>query len=172
MGPSASVAGEPLRERRPTFPIQHYEDAHMTPRSTGAKSLRTIEPRRVHYEDDTPRHSHPQIETRSTYNQETRTPSTSSITTVTQSGSVSPIQTPNVMPDGGGSMMGATTHQEKSMDITTSGNDIYYGEYPDFVLPLPGQPRISDIFMGNSNLRSDAGSPYEYIEDKLSKEDV
>ena len=119
--------------------------------------------RRVHYEDDTPRHSHPQIETRSTYNQVTRTPSTSSVTTVTQSGSVSPIQSPNVMPDGGGPMMGTTTHQEESMDITTSGNDIYYGEYPDFVLPLPGQPRISDVFMGNSNLRSDASSPMSIL---------
>ena len=77
----------------------------MTPRGTGAEGLRTIEPRRVHYEDDTPRCSHPQIETRPTYNQETRTPSTSSITTVTQSGGVSPTQTPNVMPDGGGPMM-------------------------------------------------------------------
>ena len=142
----------------PTLPIQHYEDDHMTPRGTGAEGSRTIEPRRVHYEDDTPRCSHPQIETRPTINQETRTPSTSSLTTVTQSGSVSPTQTPNVMPDGGGPMMGATTHQEESMDITTSGNDIYYGEYPDFVLPLPGQPCISDVFMGNSNLRSDAGS--------------
>ena len=115
-------------------------------------------PRRVHYEDDTPRHSHPQIETRPTCNQETRTPSTPSITTVTQSGSIIPTQTPNVTADGDGPMMGATTHQEESVDITTTGNDIYYGEYPDFVLPLPGQPRISDVFMGNSNLCSDSGS--------------
>ena len=154
MGPSASVAGAPLQERRPTFPIQHYEDAHMTPKGMGAQGLRTIEPRRVHYGDDTLRHSHPQIETRPTCNQETRTTSTPSITTVTQSGSVIPTQTPYVMPDGGGPMMGATTHQEESMDITTSGNDIYYGEYPDFVLLLPGQPCISDVFMGNSNLHS------------------
>ena len=125
--------------------------------------MRTTEPRRVHYEDETPRQSHPQIETRPTYNQETRTPSTSSITTVTQSGSVSPTQMPNVMPDGGGPMMGTTTHQEESMDITTSGNNIYYGEYPDFVLPLPGQPHISDVFMGNSNLHSDDGSPMSIL---------
>ena len=122
-----------------------------------------MEPRRVHYEDDTPRHSHPQIETRSTYDQVTRTPSTSSVTTVAQSGSEIPIRTPNVMPDGGGPMMGTTTHQEESMDITTSGNDIYFGEYPDFVLPLPGQPRISDVFVGNSNLHSDTGSPMSVL---------
>ena len=119
--------------------------------------------RRVHYEDDTPGYSHPQIEIRSTSNQMTRTPSTSSVTTVAQGDSVIPIQSPNVMPDGGGPMMGATTHQEKSMDITTSSNDIYYGEYPNFVLPLPGQPHISDVFVGNSNLRSDAGSPMSIL---------
>ena len=67
------------------------------------------------------------------------------------------------MPDGGGPMMGATTHQEESMDITTSGNDIYYGEYPNFVLPLPGQPCTSDVFMGNSNLHSDADSPMSIL---------
>ena len=161
--PSVSAVGEPLQERRPTFPVQQYEDDHMTPKGTGVKSSRIIEPRRVHYEDDTPRHSHPQIETRSTYNQVTKTPSTSSVTTVAQSDSVIPLQSPNVMSDGGGPIMGATTHQEKSMDITTSGNDIYYGEYPNFVLPLPGQPRISDVFVGNSNLHSDAGSPMSIL---------
>ena len=97
VGPSVSAAGEPLQERRPTFPVQQYEDDHMTPKGTGVKSSRIIEPRRVHYEDDTPRHSHPQIETRSTYNQVTKTPSTSSVTTVTQSDSVIPLQSPNVM---------------------------------------------------------------------------
>ena len=129
----------------------------------GAQGSRTIEPRRVHYEDDTPRRSHPQIETRQTCNQETRTPSTPLITTVTQSGSVIPTQMPSVMPDGGGPMMGATTRQEESMDITTSGNDIYYGEYLDFVLPLPGQPCISDVFVGNSNLCSDSYSPMSIL---------
>ena len=163
VGPSVSVAGEPLQGRRPIFPIQQYEDDHITPKGMGAKSSRSMEPRRVHYEDDTPGYSHPQTEIRSTSNQVTRTPSTSSVTTVTQGDSVIPIQSPNIMPDGGGPMMGATTHQEESMDITTSGNDIYYGEYPDFVLPLPGQPRISDVFVGNSNLHSDAGSPMSIL---------
>ena len=163
VGPSVSVAGEPLQGRRPIFPIQQYEDDHITPKGMGAKSSKILEPRRVHYEDDTPRHIHPQIETRSTYNQVTRTPSMSSVTTVIQSGSVIPIKSPNVMPDGGGPMMGATTHQEESMDITTSGNDIYYGEYPNFVSPLPGQPCISDVFVGNSNLCSDAGSPMSIL---------
>ena len=135
----------------------------MTPKGRGAQGLKTIEPRRVHYEEDTPRRNHPHIETRPTCNQETRTPSTPLITTVTQSGSVIPTQMPNVMPDGGGPMMGATTHLEESMDIITSGNDIYYGEYPDFVLPLPGQPHISDVFVGNSNLHSDVGSPVSIL---------
>ena len=120
VGPSISVTGDPLQERRPIFPTQQYGDDHTTPKGTGAGSSRTMEPRRVHYEDDTPRHSHPQIETRSTCDQVTKTPSTSSVTTVAQSGSEIPSRTPNVMPDGGGPMMGTTTHQEESMDITTS----------------------------------------------------
>ena len=102
VGPSISVAGDPLQERRPIFPTQQYGDDHITPKGTGAGSSRTMEPRRVHYEDDTPRHSHPLTETRLTYNQVTRTPSTSSVTTVAQSGSEIPIRSPNVMPDGGG----------------------------------------------------------------------
>ena len=169
MGPSVSVAGEPLQGRRPILPIQQYEDDHITLKGTGAKSSGSMEPRRVHYEDDTPGYSHPQIEIRSTFNQMTRTPSTSSVTSVAQGDSVIPIQSPNVMPDRGGPRMGATTHQEKSMDITTSGNNIYYGEYPDFVLPLPGQPCISDVFVGNSNLCSDAGSPYMECYQKILK---
>ena len=84
-----------MQERRPIFPIQQYGDDHITPKGTGAGSSRTMEHRRVHYEDDTPRHSHPQIETRLTYNQVNRTPSTSSVTTVTQGDSVIPIQSPN-----------------------------------------------------------------------------
>ena len=159
VGPSISVAGDPLQERRPILPTQQYGEGHITPKGTAAGSSRPMEPRRVHYEDDTSRYSHPQIETGSTCDQVTKTPSTSSVTTVAQSGGEIPIRIPNVMPDGGGPMMVTTTHQEESMDITTSGNDIYFGEYPDFVLPLPGQPHISDIFVGNSNLRSDAGSP-------------
>ena len=138
VGPSISVVGDPLQERRPVIPTQHYGDDHITPKGTGAGSSRIMEPRRVHYEDDTSRHSHPQIETGSTCDQVTRTLSTSSVTTVAWSGGEIPSRVHNVISDGGGPMMGTTTHQEKSMDITTSGNDIYYGEYPDFVLPLPG----------------------------------
>ena len=143
--------------------MQHYGDDHITPKGTGAGSSRIMEPRRVHYEDDTSRHSHPQIQTGSTCDQVTRTPSTSSVTTVARSGGEIPSRVHNVISDGGGPMMGTTTHQEESMDVTTSGNDIYFGEYPDFVLPLPGQPRISDVFVGNSNLRSDTGSPMSVL---------
>ena len=124
VGPSASIAGAPLQERRPTFPIQHYGDDHKTPtRGIGTQGPRTMEPRRVHYEDDTPRCSPPKVETKLTCNQDTRTPSTPSITTVTPSSSVSPTQEPSVTADGGGPMMGTTTHQKESMDITASGNN-------------------------------------------------
>ena len=95
-----------MQERRTTFPLQHYEDDHMTPRGMGTQGLRTMEPRRVHYEDDTPRCGHSLRETRMTYNQETSTPSTPTKITVIESGSIIPTQMPNVTADGGGPMMG------------------------------------------------------------------
>ena len=43
-----------------------------------------------------------------------------------------------------------TSLEIRDMDITTPDHDIYYGIYPDFQLPLPDQPRISDFFAGNT----------------------
>ena len=45
------------------------------------------------------------------------------------------------------------------MDITTPDRDIYYGVYPDFQLPLPDKPRISNLFAGNTRLVSNTNSP-------------
>ena len=48
----------------------------------------------------------------------------------------------------------------KGNDITTSEYDVYYGVYPDFQLPLPNRPRISDLFVGNTRLISHTNSLY------------
>ena len=48
------------------------------------------------------------------------------------------------------------------MDITTPDCDIYYGVYPDFQLPLPDKPRISNLFAGNTHLVSNNKFTYEY----------
>ena len=52
----------------------------------------------------------------------------------------------------------ATSLEVKDMDITTSEYDVYYGVYPDFQLPLPNRPRISDLFAGNTHLISHTNS--------------
>ena len=40
-----------------------------------------------------------------------------------------------------------TSLEVRDMDITTSDRDVYYGIYPDFQLPLPNRPRISDLLL-------------------------
>ena len=49
------------------------------------------------------------------------------------------------------------------MDITTSDRDVYYGVYPDFQLPLPNRPQISDLFVGNTHLISNTNSPMSIL---------
>ena len=56
-----------------------------------------------------------------------------------------------------------TSLEIRDMDITTSDCDVYYGVYPDFQLPLPNQPRISDLFVGNTRLISNTNSPMSIL---------
>ena len=49
------------------------------------------------------------------------------------------------------------------MDITAPERDIYHGIYPDFQLPLPNRPCISDLFVGNTQLVSDTNSPMSVL---------
>ena len=48
------------------------------------------------------------------------------------------------------------------MDITPE-RDFYHGVYPDFQLPLPNRPRISDLFVGNTQLISKTNSPMSIL---------
>ena len=57
----------------------------------------------------------------------------------------------------------ATSLEVRDMDITTSDHDVYYGIYPDFQLPLPNRPRISDLFVGNTRLISNTNSPMSIL---------
>ena len=52
-----------------------------------------------------------------------------------------------------------TSLEIRDMDLTTPDHDIYYGIYPDFQLRLPGQPRIRNLFAGNTRLVSNTNSP-------------
>ena len=56
-----------------------------------------------------------------------------------------------------------TSLELKDMDITTPDHDIYYGIYPDFQLPLPDRPRISNLFAGNTCLISNSNSPMSIL---------
>ena len=65
--------------------------------------------------------------------------------------------------DGGGPMHCTTTLEVQDMDITAPERDICHGVYPDFQLPLPNRPRISDLFVGNTQLVSDTNSPVSIL---------
>ena len=52
-----------------------------------------------------------------------------------------------------------TSLEIRDMDIMTPDRDVYYGIYPDFQLPLPDQPQISNLFTGNTRLVSNTNSP-------------
>ena len=56
-----------------------------------------------------------------------------------------------------------TTLEVRDIDITTPEHDIYHGVYPDFQLPLPNRPRISDLFVGNMHLISNTNSPMSIL---------
>ena len=56
-----------------------------------------------------------------------------------------------------------TSLEIRDMDITTSDRDVYYRIYPDFQLPLPDRPRISDLFASNTCLISNTNSPMSIL---------
>ena len=49
------------------------------------------------------------------------------------------------------------------MNITTPDHHIYYGIYLDFQLALPDQPRISNLFAGNTRLVSNTNLPMSIL---------
>ena len=56
-----------------------------------------------------------------------------------------------------------TSLEIRDIDIMTPDRDIYYGIYPDFQLPLPDRPRISNLFAGNTHLVSNTNSPMSIL---------
>ena len=56
-----------------------------------------------------------------------------------------------------------TTLEVRDMDITTTEHDVYHGIYPDFQMPLPNRPCISDLFVGNTHLISNTNSPMSVL---------
>ena len=70
---------------------------------------------------------------------------------------------PTFRTDGGGQMYDVTSLEVQNMDITTPEQDIYHGVYPDFQLPLPNRPCISDLFAGNTQLVLNTNSPMSIL---------
>ena len=56
-----------------------------------------------------------------------------------------------------------TTLEVRDMDITTMKHDVYHGIYPDFQMPLPNRPCISDLFVVNTHLISNTNSPMSIL---------
>ena len=65
--------------------------------------------------------------------------------------------------DEGGQTHYIMTLEVRDMDIMTPDCDIYHGVYPDFQLPLPNRPCISDHFVGNTHLISNTNSPMSIL---------
>ena len=65
--------------------------------------------------------------------------------------------------DEGGQPYNVTSLEVRDMDVMTPDHDIYYGVYPDFQLPLPNKPRISNLFAGNTHLVSNTNSPMSIL---------
>ena len=65
--------------------------------------------------------------------------------------------------DKGGQTHDITTLEVRDMDIMTPDHDIYDGVYPDFQLPLPNRPCISDLFVENTHLISNTNSPMSIL---------
>ena len=56
-----------------------------------------------------------------------------------------------------------TSLEIRDMGIMTPDHDIYYGIYPDFQLPPPDRPQISNLFAGNTRLVSNTNSPMSML---------
>ena len=65
-----------------------------------------------------------------------------------------------------------TSLEIRDMDITTSDRDVYYRVYPDFQLPLPNRPQISDLFVSNTRLISNTNSPMSILRYTEPEKDV
>ena len=141
VGPSASISETTIPRKKVDFSISHN-----TGETTSDLSQRDMQIRDM---------STIQIEDRPTVIPR-------SITTVVSTVDSSQ-QRETLRPDGGGQIHDVTSLEVRDMDITTPDCDIYHGVYPDFQLPLPNKPCISDLFAGNTHLVSNTNSPMSIL---------
>ena len=159
VGPSASMIEPTPNRRRADFSVSHYDkeavsEEHqyvrrgtLTTQPEGSQEVRTsmgtIMPSTTSPMRTTPSARQPE----SPMSKPDMT-SSSAIPFTSATGRVPPAET--IQTDDGGPMYNTTTLEVQDMDITAPERDIYHGAYPDFQLPLPNRPCISDLFVGNT----------------------
>ena len=141
VGPSVSISESTTPRKKVDFSISHY-----TGETASDLSQRDMQTR------DMPT---TQMEDR---------PTVIPISTTTIVSTVdSSQQRETLRPDGGGQIHDVMSLEVSDMHIMTPDHDIYHGVYPDFQLPLPNKPHISDLFAGNTRLVSDTNSPMSIL---------
>ena len=141
VGPSASVSETAIPRKKVDFSISPY--AEETFRGFSQRDIPITDLPATRMED------RPLIVPRST---------TAVVSTVDSS-----PQKENLGYEERGQTHDLTTLEMRDMDIMTSEHDVYHGIYPDFQLPLPNRPCISDLFVGNTHLISNTNSPMSIL---------
>ena len=172
VGPSASVI-EPIPNRRRTdFSVSHYDRevvsgecqyvrrGTLTTRPEGNQEVRTSMGTTLPSTTLPMRTTSSVRQPDSPVSKPDMTPS--SVAPFTTATGRAPLAE-TIWADGGGPMYNTTTLEVQDMDITAPERDIYHGIYPDFQLPLPNRPHISDLFVGNTRLVSDTNSPMSIL---------
>ena len=136
VGPSASVSETAIPQKKVDFSISPYAEETIRGFSQRDKPITDLSAMRI--ED------RPLIVPRST---------TAVVSTVESS-----LQKETLGYEERGQTHDLTTLKVSDMDITTPECDVYHRVYPDFELPLPNRPRISDLFVGNTHLISNTNS--------------
>ena len=141
VGPSASVSETTIPRKKVDFSISHY-----TVETTSDLSQRNMQIRNIL---TTPIKDRSTVIPRST-------------TTVVPTRDSSQ-QRETLRLDGGGPIHDVMSLEVKDKDIMTPDHNIYHGVYPDFQLPLPNKPHISNLFAGNTHLVSNTNSPMSML---------
>ena len=141
VGPSASVSETAIPQKKVDFSISPYAEETIRGFSQRDTPITDLSATRI--ED------RPLIVPRST---------TAVVSTVESS-----LQKETLGYEERGQTHDLTTLEVRDMDITTPEHDVYHGVYPDFQLPLPNRPCISDLFVGNTQMISNTNSPMSIL---------
>ena len=172
VGPSASMFEPIPTRRRAVFSVSHYDReavsaecqyvrrGTLTTQPEGSQGVRTSMGTTMPSTTSPMRTIPSARQPESPMSKPDITPSSAAPFT-SATGRAPPVET--IQTDGGAPMYNTTTLEVQDMDITAPERDIYHGIYPDFQVPLPNRPCISDLFVGNTRLMSDTNSPMSIL---------